>query len=156
MRAFRLFPVLLLFVSVSSFAQSSSEKSKPSFNIDTIDKTLDPCADFYQYACGNWLKTAEIPADQPRWGSFSELHERNLAILRGILEKVSSDAPGRDAIDQKIGDYYSSCMDEKAADAKGIEPLKPELDRIVGSVYAYSERYFAPAMGIGYESKFRR
>jgi putative endopeptidase len=129
-RVFRLFPVLLLLVTVGSFAQSSSENSKPSFNIDTIDKTLDPCVDFYQYACGNWLKTAEIPADQPRWGSFSELHERNLAILRGILEKVSADTPGRDAIDQKIGDYYSSCMDEKTVDAKGIDPLKPELDRI--------------------------
>src|SRR5579863_8391990 len=102
----------LLLAGMTSVSQTTPA-SKAGFSIDNIDKTLDPCVDFYQYACGNWLKTAEIPADQPRWGSFSELHERNLAILRGILEKVSGDTPGRDAIDQKIGDYYSSCMDEK-------------------------------------------
>jgi len=113
-----------------TFAQSSPEKQSEVFNIDTMDKTLDPCVDFYQYACGNWLKKAEIPADQPRWGSFTELHERNTANLRAILEKASEDNPKRDAIDQKIGDYYEACMDEKAADAKGLEPLKPELDRI--------------------------
>jgi endothelin-converting enzyme/putative endopeptidase len=94
---------------------------------------LDPCADFYQYACGNWLKHTEIPADQSRWGSFSELFERNLATLRGILEKASANDPGRSAIDQKIGDYYSSCMDEKAVNDKGLEPLRPELDRIAAA-----------------------
>jgi len=130
MRIFRLLSIFVLAACIGSAAQSSSS-SKPGLNIDTIDKTLDPCTDFWQYACGNWLKTAEIPADQPRWGSFTELHERNLATLRGILEKASADTPGRDPIDQKIGDYYSSCMDEKAVDAKGIDPLKPELDRIV-------------------------
>jgi putative endopeptidase len=135
-RSFSSFLILFLalmqaiFLSgICSVAQTASS-TKPAFNIDTIDKSLDPCVDFYQYACGNWLKTAEIPSDQPRWGSFSELHERNLAILRGILEKASADSASRNAIDQKIGDYYGSCMDEKAVDAKGLEPLKPELDRI--------------------------
>jgi predicted metalloendopeptidase len=96
----------------------------------TVDKAADPCADFYQYSCGNWLKSAEIPADQPRWGTFSELHERNLATLRDILEKDSADTPNRNPVDRKIGDFYSACMDEKSVDSKGIEPLKPELDRI--------------------------
>ena len=62
--------------------------------------------------------------------SFIELDERNLVTLRDILEKASANDPGRNAIEQKIGDFYGSCMDEKAVDAKGLDSLKPELDRI--------------------------
>ena len=130
MRFARLLPAVLVFAITSLAQTSSNSKLAPGFSIDNIDKSLDPCNDFYQYACGNWLKAAEIPADQPRWGGFSEVRERNLAIERGILDKAAVDSPGRDAIDQKIGDYYGSCMDEKAANEKGIAPLKPELERI--------------------------
>jgi putative endopeptidase len=122
---------LCLLLAIASLAQSApAAKPGSGFSIDTIDKTVDPCADFYQYACGNWLKTAEIPADQTSWASFVELRERNQAIMRDILEKASAHDPTRNPIDQKIGDYYGSCLDEKAADAKGLDPLKPELDRI--------------------------
>jgi len=86
--------------------------------------------DFYQYACGNWIKNSEIPADRPAWQSFSELQENNLAIERGILEKAAVVGASRNPIDQKIGDLYGSCMDEKAVDAKGIAPIQPELERI--------------------------
>ena len=109
---------------------SQQPPAEPSHSLDTVDKAADPCTDFYQYSCGSWLKTAEIPPDQSRWGGFNELHERNLAVNRQILEKASASNASRDAIDQKIGDYYSSCMDEKTADEKALEPLKPELDRI--------------------------
>jgi putative endopeptidase len=118
-------------LSLAAFAQSASTPtSVPGFSVDTIDKTVDPCVDFYQYACGNWLKTAEIPPDQSAWASFVELRQRNQAVLREILEKASENTPGRDPITQKIGDYYGSCIDEDAANQKGIAPLKPELDRI--------------------------
>jgi endothelin-converting enzyme/putative endopeptidase len=98
--------------------------------LETIDKSADPCVDFYQYSCGSWLKAAEIPPDQPRWGSFAELQERNRAILREILEEAAAAGGGRAPIDQKIGDYYATCIDEKAADQKGLSPLEPELARI--------------------------
>ncbi|HET7206859.1 MAG TPA: M13 family metallopeptidase [Terriglobales bacterium] len=132
MRIFNAFLIIFLF-SLISFAQTSSSSSSSAssaFSIDNIDKTADPCTDFYQYACGNWMKTAEIPADQPEWASFIELYERNLVTLRGILEKAATGGASRNAIDQKIGDYYGACMDEKAVDAAGLEPLKPELDRV--------------------------
>ncbi|MGA9979897.1 MAG: M13 family metallopeptidase [Candidatus Sulfotelmatobacter sp.] len=135
MRVFRFLPILLLLVTAESFtqsgsAQSSATKPAPGFSLDNIDKSIDPCVDFYQYACGNWIKNSEIPADQAQWVSFVELNERNKNIERGILEKAAAGGAGRDAIDQKIGDLYGSCMDEKAVEAKGMAPLKPELDRI--------------------------
>ena len=122
----------LLVMCVGGVAQTSSSSTKPApgFNIDNIDKTIDPCVDFYQYACGNWIKNSEIPADQSQWGSFVELHERNLDVEHEILEKAAAGGASRNAIDQKIGDLYGSCMDEKAVNARGLAPVKPELDRI--------------------------
>jgi putative endopeptidase len=121
----------LLLLAVSSFAQPAP--AQPAVNLDAIDRTVDPCVDFYQYACGNWLKTTEIPADQTSWGSFVDIRERNSAIMRQILEKAAGAGAERDAISQKIGDYYGSCIDEAAANAHGVDPLKPELQRIANA-----------------------
>jgi len=129
MRAFRLL-VSCLLVSAAAFAQSGPGLG---FSLDNIDKSVDPCVDFYQYACGNWIKNSEIPADRASWQSFSQLDENNLQIEKGILEKAATGGAGRSAIDQKIGDLYGSCMDEKAVNAKGIAPLKPELERITAA-----------------------
>jgi endothelin-converting enzyme/putative endopeptidase len=121
---------LILFGSSTLVFPQSSPKPAEGFSLTNIDKTVDPCVDFYQFACGNYLKSVEIPADQSEWVSFVEVYERNLVTERQILEKAAINSPGRSSIEQKIGDYYDACMDEKSADAKGIAPLKPELDRI--------------------------
>ena len=102
----------------------------PSFDAAALDKSADPCVDFYQFSCGGWTKKNPVPADQPVWGRFSELAERNRAILHGILEKAAVQTAGRTPNEQKIGDYYASCMDEAAINKKGIAVLKPEFERI--------------------------
>jgi predicted metalloendopeptidase len=124
----------ILVFSIFSLGQTSTTAAASAgFSVDDIDKSVDPCTDFYQYACGNWMKKAEIPADQPEWASFIEVDERNKAILHDILEKAAKGGPSRSAIDQKIGDYYGACMDERAVEAKRLDPLKPELDRIAAA-----------------------
>ncbi len=134
MRFVRVVLACLLVLTGASFSQTSaSAKPGAGFSLENIDKSVDPCVDFYQYACGNWIKNSEIPADRPAWQSFSELDESNLQVERQILEKAAAGGAGRNAIDQKIGDLYGSCMDEKAVNAKGIAPLKPELDRIAAA-----------------------
>jgi endothelin-converting enzyme/putative endopeptidase len=101
----------------------------PGLDVKAIDRNADPCADFYQYACGTWLADNPIPSDQSSWGRFSELTERNRIILRQILEEAAT-KHAADADTRKIGDYYTSCMDQWSIDFRGLEPIRPDLLRI--------------------------
>ena len=121
--------LLLTCVGMSMTAQES--KTTSDSVVTSMDKSVDPCVDFYQFACGGWIKNNPIPPDQSIWSRFGELAERNREELRGILENAAK-APNRDANEQKIGDYYSTCMDEAAIEKKGAGVLKPEFDHING------------------------
>ncbi|HXT01125.1 MAG TPA: M13 family metallopeptidase [Elusimicrobiota bacterium] len=120
---------LLALPSRAAEAAASMPAPIPAFDLSALDRTAAPCQDFYQFACGGWLKTHPIPPDQSRWGRFNELAERNKAVLHDILEKAAA-GPKSDPVDQRLGDFYGACMDEAAAEQKGAEPLKKNLDAI--------------------------
>jgi putative endopeptidase len=105
----------------------ATAKSEGGFDISALDKSVDPCVDFYQFACGGWRKANPIPPDQSRWGRFNELAERNRNVLHDILEKVKDPRPGRTPLEAQVGDYYAACMDESAIEKHGTKPIDPIL-----------------------------
>ena len=134
------FASTLLFCSSLAFAQSSftadtqpggapvEPKPLHSFDLSAIDKTADPCTDFYAYACGNWRKNNPIPSDQSRWGRFNELSERNRYLLYVDLNNAANDP--KTPLQKKYGDFYAACMNSDLADQLGDKPILPALDSI--------------------------
>jgi endothelin-converting enzyme/putative endopeptidase len=104
----------------------------PGLDVNAMDRNADPCVDFYQYACGGWMKNNPIPADQARWSVYGKLALENRRYLWGILEELAQRKDGRNASQQKIGDYFGACMDERAIEQRGATPLAPYMDRIAG------------------------
>lgn len=102
----------------------------PGLDVSAMDRSADPCVDFYEYSCGGWMKNNPIPADQSSWSVFGKLAQDNQRYLWGILDELASKASGRNATQQRIGDYFAACMDEDAVERRGVHPLKPYLDRI--------------------------
>ncbi len=128
-------PVVLLTVAAALASAQTSGTATPKgeikgLNTAFVDKTADPCTDFYQYACGNFAKLYPIPADRAGYGNFYLLAEENEKALHEILDKASANDASRTPSEQKIGDYYASCLDTDAINKQGLKPLQPELDKI--------------------------
>ena len=102
----------------------------PSLDLASMDRTADPCADFYQYVCGGWMKNNPIPPDQASWSVYGKLTEENGEFLWGILEEAAKPAADRIPTQQKIGDYFEACMDEPRIESLGSTPLNSVLDEI--------------------------
>jgi len=120
----------------SMLAQSGRETPlsalpySPSLDLSSMDRTADPCNDFYRYSCGGWIKKNPIPSDQARWDVYAKLTEDNERFLWGILQENSKSSASRSKVETEIGDYFYACMDEPAAERAGAAPLKPALDEI--------------------------
>jgi putative endopeptidase len=136
MQPIRLASVLLLGASLAIAQQSSTNtapvepKAPHSFDLSAIDKTADPCTDFFQYACGNWRKDNPIPSDQVRWGRFNQLSEHNRYLLYTDLKKAA-DAP-HSALQHQYGDFFAACMNTDLANKLGDKPILPILAHIDG------------------------
>src|SRR3954468_24901251 len=141
-------PLLALFLlTIISFAQTQNSSSAapatkdkplttlpytPSLDVPSMDKSVDPCVDFYMYSCGGWNKKNPIPSDQASWDVYGKLANENRMFLWGILEDAAKPSANRSTVDQKIGDYFASCMDESAVNKLGATPMKSDLSLIDG------------------------
>ncbi len=122
--------MVLLALPASPQQQAVPAKPLHVFDPKVMDTRVDPCVNFYQYSCGGWLKQNPIPADESSYGRSNELEDENQLVLKAILEKAAAGGPERSPNEQKIGDYYASCMNVEAVDQAGLTPVQPLLDRI--------------------------
>jgi len=136
--AFCIFFLSVVAVSLAAAQTSSPAKDEPalpyipSLDVTAMDKSVDPCVDLYHYSCGGWQKKNPIPPDQTSWSVYGKLYQDNLFFLRSILEQSGPSTPQRDAVTQKIGDFYASCMDETTANKRSVAAIQPQLDAIAG------------------------
>ena len=125
--------------AAQSRGAAAQPAADPGFDLKDLDLSCQPCQDFSQYATGGWKKRNPIGAAYATWERFSQIQEANLASLRMILETAaatrasapdSATAALPETLDQKLGDFYAACMDEKSIETAGLTPLEPEMARI--------------------------
>lgn len=123
--------VMFTFLLTPLFANTNPDENKSrGFDVNQIDKSVDPSQDFYRYAVGNWLKNNPLPAEYSRWGVMEELNERNNKILRNILEESAAKNSSKGSIDQKIGDFFKTGMDSVKIEKDGFKPIQPILQKV--------------------------
>jgi putative endopeptidase len=122
---------LIGFVLVVAFTFTATFGQSAHFDIAGMDTKTAACTDFYQYANGGWLAANPIPAAYPAWGVGNVLNEKTRDVLHDILEAAAKNTTARKGSnEQKIGDYYASCMDEAKVEADGLQPIQAELDLV--------------------------
>src|SRR5690349_21853655 len=118
--------LVFVFFASAAFAQESPMSN--GFDLSQLDRSADPCNDFYQFACGGWRAKNPIPADKSRWGRYDEMAENNRTRVKDLLEKAATSP--KNALEKQVGDYYTACMDESAAEKLGATPLQAYFKRI--------------------------
>ncbi|MET4075037.1 M13 family metallopeptidase [Hymenobacter sp. UYCo722] len=138
-------------VKTKTTVPATPGQSGVGITLANLDRTVEPCDDFYRFANGNWMKNNPIPASETGWGGFNQLRNRNRDVARGILDKVAADRtakPGSNA--QKVGDFYAAAMDSMAVEKAGLKYLQPRLDKINAiQDLADVQRYLADPKNVG-------
>jgi endothelin-converting enzyme/putative endopeptidase len=114
---------LLFLTAAIAYGQSG-------FDVLSLNRAVDPCGNFYQFACGGWQTANPMPGDVARWGRFDALADRNRTLLQNVLESASAERPGRTAIEQKIGDFYAACMNEEVQNRRSMDTFQRDVNRI--------------------------
>ncbi|HYL92505.1 MAG TPA: M13 family metallopeptidase [Alphaproteobacteria bacterium] len=141
MRTCRIFLAFVLASITVTFAQAqgyrpAEDKGQatlpytPGLDVPSMDRSADPCVDFYQFSCGGWKKTNPIPPDQTSWSVYGKLYQDNVMFLRGILETAALTKSMTGSVDQEIGDFYAACMDEAAVEKRGLAAIQPQLQAV--------------------------
>ncbi|MGA9673190.1 MAG: M13 family metallopeptidase [Terracidiphilus sp.] len=142
-KTLNIFVVALAFGTLNLVAQQTAQPAaqspapqplkampySPSLDVTSLDRSVDPCVDFYKFTCGGWEKNNPIPADQPGWSVYAKLANENQQFLWGILDD-DAQAKDRTPVQQKVGDYFAACMNTEAIDAQGDKPVQSELAKI--------------------------
>ena len=131
MRSWKVWLGLVLLAVMSLMMMAAPLAPEKGFDTANLDRSCAPCKDFNQFANGGWMTKNPIPPAYPAWGVGNEVNERNREVLHQILEAAAKNTSApRGSIEQKIGDFYGTCMDTTEIDSEGLKPLQPELDRI--------------------------
>jgi putative endopeptidase len=125
-------------ISATQKQGTRSEKGPWNFDVSALDRTVNPGDSFFHYANGNWDRNTPIPADKPSVSSFSQLQDRVNVQVRGVIEDAARSGARKGSVRQKVGDYYTSFMDEAGIERRGLAPLQSDLDRI-GAVASRSD-----------------
>ena len=152
--------VALLVISACGQETEQPVAEEPTAMVSGIDiagmnTSVRPGDDFFAYVNGNWIKNTEMPADKPRYGLFDILRDESQDAVKAIIEKSAGGDFAKGTDEQKVGDLYSSFLDWDTRNARGTEPLQPELDRI-NAIASYDDLavYFAAALKRGLDAPF--
>ena len=129
-RTFRAIAIPLLASMMLTPCAFTQNDKQAGFDVSQLDRSADPCADFYQFSCGGWRAKNPLPSDKARYNRYEEMSEGNKNKLREILEAAAQPGADQDSVSRQAGEFYAACMDESGAEKKGKTPLDPYLKQI--------------------------
>jgi putative endopeptidase len=121
---------VFVMMALAMMTASASAQLKSGINLNDLDKSVRPADDFYEYACGGWMKANPLPAAYSRYGSFDRLAEDNNKRINGILKELQENTYPAGTVEQKLSDLYKLAMDSARREKEGLAPVMPLIKRL--------------------------